>query len=341
MRCRGCDYELWNMRPGACSECGRPWRFENFRFRPLAVQFLCPHCDHIYAGTDEQGLPTPRAFICTGCSTPIDLDQMRALPAPGTDGSTAMDDEHAWSERARIGRWRAFWRTVGQSLGSPSQLARTLPQRPVLWGAILFSLLCATLGIACGSFPIVFLIGMSSGQLSSGVEYVLKFAGICAAIIVGAAIIGQLVFFLWGAAAHAILLVTGGVRRPLSHTLSTTLYCSGPFLISAVPCCGFYLSVVSLVWMAVAMIIALGTLHRVSGVRASIAVLTPLLLVLASLVLSVALGIYFIGNKSASHVLLTPSQTPLQTPSQPPSQTPADASDPQVLPSSGPEAPKE
>ncbi len=346
MRCRGCDYELWSMKPGACPECGRLWRFDEFRFRPLAAQFLCPHCDHPYAGTDEQGLPTPRAFICVNCTAPIDLDQMRALPAPGTDGSGAMDDEHAWSERARLGYWRAFWRTVGQSMGSPSRIGATLPQRSDFWGAVLFATICGMIGIFFSGSPLFVLFGLASGQMSSGLEYALRAVGTMAGVIVGFVIVGQLLFLLWGCAAHGILRVGGGVRRPIVQSMSTTLYCSGPFIISAVPCCGIYIFPISFVWMAIGMIHAFASLHRISVMRASVAVLTPVLAFVAAIVLAIAGMIWISGNSTWSTNSATfstqfpPSPTAVASPAQPPADPSAEQSDPQVLPTLGPEAPE-
>ena len=345
MRCRGCDYELWNMKPGACPECGRKWQFDEFRFRPFAAQFLCPHCEHAYAGSDEQGLPVPRAFICSQCSQPIDLNQMRALPQPNTDGSDAMDDVHPWSERFRLGYWRAFWRSVGQSMFSPTRVGRTLPERTNLRSALFFSLLCATVGIAFATLPFVFLFGISSSQFSSGLEYALIFLAKFLGIILGSAIFGQIFFVLWGSCAHAILRMSGGVRRPLNSSLSATLFCTGPFLISAVPCCGFYISVISLIWMAVAMIYAFASLHKVSGLRASIAVLTPILALLAGTVLTIAVMIYVSPNTTwPSAWSTTGSSTGSTTGTAnfgPIPSTSADESDAQALPPLGPESPKE
>ncbi len=312
MRCRGCDYELWNMKPGTCPECGRPWTFDDFRFFPRMAQFLCPHCEHAYAGTDERGLPVPRAFICAGCQNPIDLAQMRALPVPGSDGNLAMGDEHAWSERARLGRWRAFWRMVGQSMFSPSRTGSSLPHEPRFWSAVLFSILCASLGIVICAFPFVILIGFGSGQLSSGWQYALELVASFGAFALGVALAGQLGFLLWGAVTHAILCLTGEVRRPLRHTLCATLYCSGAFAISAVPCCGIYVCVISVVWMAVSMISAIAVLQKSSIARTALAVLVPpavaILLLAASIVWAVSSAKPFIPPVFKPVPIVAPAQ---------------------------------
>ena len=219
-------------------------------------------------------------------------------------------------------------------MSSPTRVGRTLPERTNLRSALVFSLLCATVGIAFATSPFVFLFGISSSQFSSGLEYALIFLAKFLGIILGSALFGQIFFVLWGSCAHAILRISGGVRRPLNSSLSATLFCTGPFLISAVPCCGFYILPVSMIWMAVAMIYAFASLHKVSGLRASIAVLTPILALLAGTVLTVAVMIYVSSNTTWSSAWSTTgSSTGSSTGtanfgSLPP--TPADESDPML-----------
>ena len=97
--------------------------------------------------------------------------------------------------------------------------------------------------------------------------------------------------------------------------------------------------------MAVAMIHAFASLHKVSGLRASIAVLTPILALLAGTVLTVAAMIYMSQNTTwfssgTSSGFSTGTSTGSATfgPLPP---TPADESDAQALPPLGPESPKE
>ena len=108
-----------------------------------------------------------------------------------------------------------------------------------------------------------------------------------------------------------------------------------------------------MIWMAVAMIYAFASLHKVSGLRASIAVLTPILALLAGTVLTVAVMIYVSSNTTWSSawsttVSTTGSSAGSSTGSAtgtatfgPLPPTPDDESDPQTLPPLGPESPKE
>ncbi len=287
MHCRGCNYELWNLPPGDCPECGKPWRFEDFQFRREFVQFLCPHCDHSYPGAYIASLASPHAFICTGCQSAIELCQMCARPADGTDGSQAMQQDFVWSDRRQVGRWRAFWRVIGYSLGTPSRIGNTMTQKCDLRGALWFSSLCLIttsinwiLLFLISFLMVTFFIGsrhaapLASAAMFTTVLGVLAFS----AVIV---LVQQISFIVWGLITHALIRITGRSHHALGHTLSATQYCAGTYIICAVPLLGIYLPLISLVWMAVAMVSALAALHKISRWRTAVAVLAPLVVIVS------------------------------------------------------------
>ena len=286
MHCRGCNYELWNLPPGDCPECGKPWRFEDFQFRREFVQFLCPHCDHSYPGAYIASLASPHAFTCTGCQSAIELGQMCARPAEGTDGSQAMQQEFVWSDRRQVGWWRAFWRVIGYSLGTPSRIGNTMTQKRDLRGAVWFSFLSLISGnfnwILFSLFVLLLPIfrGSRSSATSASAAMFTTVLGVLAFSVV--VVLGQQLFFLvWGLITHALIRITGRSHHALGHTLSATQYCAGTFIICAVPICGFYFSLISLVWMAVAMVSALAALHKISRWRTAFAVLVPLVVIVS------------------------------------------------------------
>ncbi len=316
MHCRGCNYELWNLPPGDCPECGKPWRFEDFQFRREFVQFLCPHCDRSYPGAYIASLASPHAFTCTGCQSAIELSQMCARPAEGTDGSQAMQQEFVWSDRRQVGRWRAFWRVIGYSLGTPSRIGNTMTQKRDLRGALWFSFLC--LISTSLNWILIFLVGflmtfftgsrgpspLASATMFTTVLGVLAFSG--------AVVLGQQLFFLvWGLITHALIRINGRSHHALGHTLSATQYCAGTFIICAVPICGFYFSLIGLVWMAVAMVSALAALHKISRWRTAFAVLAPLIVI-------VWVSVWFIYEiVVAAFGLVNNSTTPMNFPPMP------------------------
>ena len=317
MRCRGCNYELWNLSPGDCPECGKAWRFEDFHFRREFVQFLCPHCDCAYPGEYIASLALPYAFTCTGCQSAIELGQMCARPADGIDGSQAMQQEFVWSDRRQVGRWRAFWRVIGYSLGTPSRIGNTMTQKRGLRGALWFSFLClisTTLNLILffliGFLMAIFRGGRSPAPFASTAMFATVLGVFAFSVIV---VIGQqLLFITWGLITHALIRITGRSHHAIGHTLSATQYCAGTFIICAVPICGIYFSLISLVWMAVAMVSALATLHKISRWRTAFAVLVPL-------VVFVSVSVWFIYVMFfAAFRLINNSTTPMNFPPMPP-----------------------
>ena len=82
MRCKGCGYSLWNVPGRTCPECGRGFVPSEFEFQANAVEFCCPGCMQQYYGSDEHGLPVPRAFDCVKCGAACELDSMILRVAP-------------------------------------------------------------------------------------------------------------------------------------------------------------------------------------------------------------------------------------------------------------------
>ena len=312
MRCRGCNYELWGLPPGDCPECGKPWRFEDFRFHREFVQFLCPHCDCAYPGEYIASLASPHEFTCTGCQSAIQLNQMCARPIEGIDGSQAMQEEFVWIERRRVGRWRAFWRVVGYSLGAPSRIGNTMTQKRGLRGALWFSFLCLNFaGFNWLIFiTIAFWLPSFTGRSQSfrGVEFIAVLVFL--AVFVGLVLAQQLFFLVWGLITHALIRMTGRARRAIGHTLSATHFCAGTFIICAIPICGFYFSLISFVWMAVAMVSALAALHKISRWRTAFAVLAPP-------VVMISVSVWFVYPTVVGFWNNLPSRTPMNFPPMP------------------------
>ena len=98
---------------------------------------------------------------------------------------------------------------------------------------------------------------------------------------------------VWALLSHLSLVVTGGCAYPLSRTFSVICLSSGTLAIQAVPCVGPYcLGYVVVVWWIVSAILMLMHGQRVSGLRATIAILWPPLLLIGSVI---AFYIYMIS----------------------------------------------
>ncbi|MCA9299018.1 MAG: hypothetical protein KDA28_08125, partial [Phycisphaerales bacterium] len=95
MRCRTCQYELWNLAERTCPECGSPYLPSDYDFVPNTVEFLCPNCERAYYGLDERGHP-PRGEVTCECGFEVDLDQMILRPRDGCRTADTMPQHHPW-----------------------------------------------------------------------------------------------------------------------------------------------------------------------------------------------------------------------------------------------------
>src|SRR5688500_7671887 len=107
MRCKSCDYSLWNLKARECPECGAGFVPSDFEFVPGAVRFCCPKCDQEYYGNGAKGHITPRQFTCVTCASVVDLDEMILRPRDGIEEPQTLPGVMPWLERKKRGRIRA------------------------------------------------------------------------------------------------------------------------------------------------------------------------------------------------------------------------------------------
>ena len=62
MRCKNCDYRLWNLVSRQCPECGTEFLPHEFEFVLNSVRFCCPYCQQDYYGTGDKGHLEPIEF---------------------------------------------------------------------------------------------------------------------------------------------------------------------------------------------------------------------------------------------------------------------------------------
>jgi hypothetical protein len=272
------------MAPGRCPECGRGWTLEEFRYIPGRVRFLCPHCDHAYAGLGPEGRPWPPSFDCRACGKRVTHDMMRALPAPGMSTEQVMGNIHPWIERARIGRWRAFWRTLRGSLVGPRDLGGALPAQAQVRDALAFSAWVSAITLVfpltCMGFSLIpALIAAPGAALSSWETTVML--GTALGLIATRPVLA----LVQASVAHLVLRWTGPVRSGWSLTACACLYGLGPIVADAVPCISC-VSPVGTVWSIVSSITQLQSAQGVSAGRASLALLLlPGLAIAAAIIL--------------------------------------------------------
>lgn len=287
MRCPSCEYPLWNLVPGPCPECGRPFRGDEFEFDPGSVAFLCTKCGQEYFGTDPKGLLLPREFACVRCGAACECASMAVAPTDRIDPLAARNplpwldrstDDHGRRKRGRFNRFFAtFWAFTSQGWKAVDAVPRSSPASSA-WGfaaivAVLASLLQFSL---FAIFPILTVAGMRNAMPASGLEIVLWVSAGVITVSLAVAGLSLLATGLSGLLAHGVLRLTGPTESGLGRTMQAILYPSAVQLWGSLPFCCFG-SVGAYLWWFV---LCCGTVKRMQGVswgRSCLAVLLTVL----------------------------------------------------------------
>ena len=276
MRCLQCDYSLWNLKARQCPECGTQVTPSAYEFVPNSVRFCCPHCEQPYYGTSPTGLLEPDAFDCVQCGRHITLDEMVLAPADGVADHQTKVGSNPWLERDRIGRFKGWWATIGQSLVAPNRLAQGTPQNSSLGQAWWFLIVTCAVTFGISMVPAMciglglplFMPAGQAGAPSTGLLAAMMAAGATFGIVFG--FVFTLVFaWLLAMGTHLLLRIGGSGHGPLRVTLQSILYSSGTIVVSAVPCIGN----AAMIWWIVSAVLMVKESHDVSGVRATFTVL--------------------------------------------------------------------
>lgn len=270
MRCKTCEYRLWNLPARRCPECGTPFKPSDYEFTINSVQFCCPHCGQPYYGTGERGHLVPVEFDCVGCGRHIHMDEMVLLPTEGVEENQTRIENAPWLERAQWGRVRAWLSTVGMALIRPGRLMDMLPEENATGQAIIFGVVTTLLVIAVGlapffAFPLLFMsFGLGGVGGWTGLVSILFMMGSFLVMIA----LAIAMVFLWGLIIHGLLRITGATAGGLGRTYQAVFYGTGANVGSALPCMGIY---VGWIWYVISTAIMVKSRQRVSGLRAAFA----------------------------------------------------------------------
>lgn len=299
MRCKSCDYSLWQIKDRQCPECGIPFKPSDFEFNLNSVRFCCPHCQQDYYGTGERGHLVPSAFNCVRCSRPVSMDEMVLLPAEGVTENLTEVAKNPWLERGkRRGFWSAFFATIGQSLIAPGQLLRHTPVESSSGSALIFALVTQFLITIVSVVPMIAFFGIMGLVGGMGARGAGPGAAAATGAMVGAMVaFGGFILVCWlvmhlltVACAHVLLKITGGCAHGIGRTYQALSYASGANILSAVPCFGPY---IGWIWWLISACIALKYAQKVHGGRATAAVLALPMLALAGAITLYA--VIFVG----------------------------------------------
>ncbi len=288
MRCRTCDYRLWNLRSRQCPECGAPFTPSEFEFVPGSVQFCCPHCNQAYYGTDDKGRLVPDSFDCGSCGQAVHMDDMVLLPTEGLEEEQTQTGEMPWLHRKKRGGARAWLSMVGLSTVSPYRLMRMTPVPSsvgaAFWFAIFTNLIVSIVSLV-PLLAVAVLLG-TSGGIAQAAGALATF-GVFALVFAVANIV---MLVLWGLVTHGLLRATGATTGSLGRTYHAICYSAGANVLTAIPCLGFY---IGWIWWVVSAVLMTKEAQGVRGWRAALAVLTLPALLLMGFVGSYGVFVWF------------------------------------------------
>ncbi len=268
MRCKICDYRLWNLKGRQCPECGTTFYPSDYEFKINTVRFCCPHCDQSYYGTDARGHLVPRQFNCVHCGQSIDMDEMVLRPADNIDEEYTAVEQNPWLNRRKKGAFKSWFKTIVMAMASPGRLMQITPYNSSLSQALWFACLSQLVYMFVAALPMticMFVIIPMSGFAGLGVGLFLPVVAIFLFLVN---------LFIWSLITHGVLLISRRPPAAIRETHIAFCYSSGANALLAVPCIGWYFGWLAWIWWMVSAIIMIHRRHQVSGLKASLAVLT-------------------------------------------------------------------
>ncbi len=277
MRCKSCEYILWNLAARQCPECGTGFKPSDYEFTLNSVQYRCPHCGQPYYGTAANGHLVPKSFTCVSCNNPVNMDDMVLLPTEGLHEDQTQADEMPWLARKKIGFFKALFGTLGRSMGGPAPLIRLTPVTSPITDALYYvTVTQVVINLLSVGVVILFFAGLAIfGRGGGGIGAIAAMLGTMFGVLLG----GLVYALIWAGTVHLTLKLSGPTQAGFGRTVHAICYSSGCNILSGVPCLGFYLSIFGYLWWAIAAIFMVRDGQKVSALRASLAVLwLPVLL---------------------------------------------------------------
>jgi len=279
MHCPDCNYPLWNLPARTCPECGRPFRPSDFEFVPNTVRFCCPACNQPYYGTSATGHLEPAEFDCVTCGRRVAMDDMVLRPAEGVDEQQTKATSNPWLDRRELGFFKGWFKAIGGAMVGPSRVIAGTPEPSSLLQATWFLLLTIGLSVGVGMavpmcvFGVMAVVAPPSGPGGGGGPALAAAMGAMTAFMVVAFVFAVLVVVLplWTLGVQVLLGLTGTGHRSWRRTYQALCYSSGAMSLAAVPCLGN----VATPWWLVSAVLMVKDGHRITGGRATFAVLTP------------------------------------------------------------------
>ncbi len=296
MRCKTCEYPLWQLTDRICPECGTPFLPSEHEFILNSVRFCCPHCEMAYYGTGERGHLVPRTFACVRCAKVIDMDEMVLLPTEGvTEGQTQVTVV-PWVERRERNWFTAFFATMGMAIANPNRTIDAVPEPSGAWRAIGYMSVHVILQALMSGVPLIFWVFAMAAMSASGAGA--GFGMFAAGLVT--LVVTPLIVVLWAGVAHVLLRITGGAQSGFPRTLHAFCYSAGNNFLMAVPCLGFYLSPFAALWWALSAGFMVSRAQKVAKWRGLLVTVLPIVLIIGVVIGGIVVAVMAAGRSTSA-----------------------------------------
>jgi len=297
MRCKTCDYPLWQLTARQCPECGTPFKPSDYEFTLNSVRFCCPHCNQAYYGTGDKGQLVPRTLACVNCARTIDMDEMVLLPTEGVTERQTEVTNISWANRRNRGRFASFFITMGTAMGNPHRAIDSVPESSSAGLAIAYMALHVIPQILFGggvffiwTFAMVASVGSRGGGPAAGIIAVAIASVLCAPLLA----------IVWTAVVHGLLRLTGPTAHGFKRTLHATCYSAGNNFICAIPCLGFYFCWAGALWWTISSAFMIARAQQVRAWRVWIACGIPLIVAVGLPIGGIVAAIFGVQSRVSS-----------------------------------------
>lgn len=236
---------------------------------------FCPHCG--------KEIAEDQAF-CQYCGAGVSASGPATTTAVGTRSKTP------WEDRANVGFFGGFFKTLKGVLFSPAEFFRNMPVTGGLTDPLLYGLIVGMAGLMFFYFWKILLFGMMQNFMPPGMkgaagQQLLQGIGTAALAFVAPFLI-VIGLFVSAGLLHLFLMMVKGARAGFEATFRVVAYGYSANICLLVPFCG---GLIAGVWTLVLTIIGLKEAHETTGGMAVFAVFLPLIVCCGMITIAVVL----------------------------------------------------
>ncbi len=211
-------------------------------------------------------------------------------------------EKTSWEDRESQGFFGGLWKTLRDTLFSPTEFFKKMPVTGGLTDPLLYALIVGMVGLMFSYVWQILFQGMILNYLPAGIGGAARYdmfhgigtgAGL-AVMAVASPFVIIIWLFIWSGILHLFLMMVRGARAGFEATFRTVSYSYGTSILMVVPFCG---GIIAWIWSLVLVIVGLKEAHETTGGKAALAALFPLLLCCG---LIIFLFILFMGAIVAS-----------------------------------------